>query len=185
MQNLYNAKVSFKGEGSFTFTMPYYGEVTIYPRKDIYMKNLTQQGVETLRTLRPMLLDHKLNAKPDGCYTYIDFNESIQNIPTRMSQNYNVPQQTKTVAQMKSEMIKGPIIDEEAVVNTQATETILEPVKDEEAINPETTNPADYVLTSSKHKGRRIGDLTRGQISGNMNRFNEEDLTAIKKYLNK
>lgn len=106
MPNLYNAKVSFKGEGSFNFTMPLYGEVTIYAGKDIYMRNLTQSGVEALRALRPLLLDHQLNAKPDGCYTYIDFNETNNIIPQKMPLNYRNIESSKSVAQMKAEMIK-------------------------------------------------------------------------------
>ena len=40
MENLYNAKVSFKGEGNFTFTLPKYGELTVYNGRDIYIKGL-------------------------------------------------------------------------------------------------------------------------------------------------
>ena len=68
MENLYNARLTFKGEGNFTFTLPNYGDLTIYEGRDIYVKGLTTNGVEALRQLRPLLLDHKLNAKPDGCY---------------------------------------------------------------------------------------------------------------------
>lgn len=183
MSNLYNAKVSFKGEGSFTFTMPYYGEVTIYAGKDIYMKNMTQQGVETLRSLRPVLLDHQLNAKPDGCYTYIDFNETNNIIPSKMKLNYREVVSNKSVAEMKAEMIKGPIQEEElsGITETpkeEANKIVEEPKEDLIKIN-------DYVLTSTKHKGKKIKELSKAQINGNMKRFNEEDLKMIKLYLEK
>lgn len=176
MTNLYNAKVSYKGEGSFTFTMPYYGEVTIYPNKDIYMKNLTQQGVEALRALRPTLLEHQLNAKPDGCYTYIDFNETNNIIPTKMQLNYREVVSNKSVAEMKAEMIKstGPI--EEPVELPKIEEPQEESIED--VIPTE-----DYVLTSTKHKGKKLSELSKSQIKGNLNRFNDADLKFVKAYL--
>lgn len=188
MSNLYNAKVSFKGEGSFTFTMPYYGEVTIYAGKDIYMKNLTQQGVETLRSLRPVLLDHQLNAKSDGCYTYIDFNETNNIIPSKMKMNYREVVSNKSVAEMKAEMIKGPIQEEElsGITETPKEETskIVEEKSKEEKVKNE-IKPDDYVLTSTKHKGRKIKDLSKAQINGNIKRFNDKDLEMINLYLEK
>lgn len=183
MSNLYNAKVSFKGEGSFTFTMPYYGEVTIYAGKDIYMKNLTQQGVETLRSLRPVLLDHQLNAKSDGCYNYIDFNETNNIIPSKMKMNYREVVSNKSVAEMKAEMIKGPIQEEElsGITETPKEETnkiVEEPKEDLIKID-------DYVLTSTKHKGKKIKELSKAQINGNIKRFNDKDLEMINLYLEK
>lgn len=183
MTNLYNAKVTFKGEGSFTFTMPYYGEVTIYSGKDIYMKNLTQQGVEALRALRPVMLDHQLNAKPEGCFTYIDFNETNNIIPTKMQLNYRPIVSEKSVAQMKAEMIKpnGPIPEDEGLSKSTKIEepkTIEEPKEDLVKIE-------DYVLTSTKHKGKKLSDLTKAQLSGNLKRFNDEDLKVVKTYLSK
>lgn len=115
MENLYNAKLTFKGEGNFTFTLPGYGDLTIYAGKDIYVKGLTVNGVEALRQLRPLLLEHKLNAKPDGCYKVIDLAYSKQ--PARQFQRaYKEP--VKSVAEMKKELVKGPIVEEEPVVVT-------------------------------------------------------------------
>ena len=115
MENLYNAKLTFKGEGNFTFTLPGYGDLTIYAGKDIYVKGLTVNGVEALRQLRPLLLEHKLNAKPDGCYKVIDLAYSKQ--PTRQFQRaYKEP--VKSVAEMKKELVKGPIVEEEPVIVT-------------------------------------------------------------------
>ena len=177
MSNLYNAKVHFRGEGSFTFTMPFYGEVTIFPGKDIYMKNLTQQGVETLRSLRPMLLDHQLNAKSDGCYSFIDFNDRANRITPQIPLDYRTVQsQPKSVAEMKSEMVKGPIIEEETIENVKDTEEI-------EKVKEDIVKIEDYVLTSTKHKGKKLSELTKGQISGNMKRFNEADLKVVKEYI--
>ena len=113
MENLYNARLTFKGEGNFTFTLPNYGDLTIYEGRDIYVKGLTTNGVEALRQLRPLLLDHKLNAKPDGCYKVIDLTMNKQ--PVRQFERvYKEP--IKSVADMKRELVKGPIIEEEPVI---------------------------------------------------------------------
>lgn len=113
MENLYNAKVSFKGEGNFTFTLPKYGELTVYNGRDIYIKGLNVNAVELLRQLRPLLLDHQLNAKPDGCYKVLDLTadttaKSIQNI-------VNKPKaEVKSVADLKADLVKttGPIVED-------------------------------------------------------------------------
>lgn len=113
MENLYNARLTFKGDGNFTFTLPNYGDLTIYEGKDVYVKGLTTNGVEALRQLRPLLLDHKLNAKPDGCYKVIDLAMSKQPVK-QFERAYKEP--VKSVADMKKELIKGPIIEEGPVV---------------------------------------------------------------------
>lgn len=173
--NTYNAKVSFKGEGSFTFTLPVHGEVQINAGRDIYIKGLTQSGVEALRQLRPLLLDHKLNAKPDGCYKVIDLQESIAPVQPRMDYNYRPIQSNATVADLKSELVAGPIPEEELKA-ALAEETKIEEVE------KEVSNPGDYILTSTKHKGKKISELTKGQLSGNMSKFNAEDLIAVEAY---
>lgn len=183
MENLYNAKVSFKGEGNFTFTLPKYGELTVYNGRDIYIKGLNVNAVELLRQLRPLLLDHQLNAKPDGCYTYIDFNEVQTQVPQKMNLNYRPIEQTKSVAQMKAEMIKptGPIVDDEILDKVESTEEVKEPIKENKA----EVKIEDYILTSTKHKGKRLGDLSKAQINGNLRRFNSKDLEVVNNYLNK
>ena len=117
MENTYNVRISFKGEGNFQFTLPGYGELTIYSGRDVFVKDLSVSGVETLRQLRPLMLEHKLNAKPDGCYRVIDLSKT--NRPVFIAPKV---EEAKSVAQLKAEMIKtsGPIteepIEEDAVV---------------------------------------------------------------------
>ena len=112
MENLYNAVLSFKGEGGFTFHLPRYGELTIYPGKNIFIKGLDVRGVEVLRELKSLLLEHKLNGKPDGCYKVIDLTNINNTVTPRMQPNFEREQ--KSFADLKSEMIKsnGPIIEE-------------------------------------------------------------------------
>lgn len=112
MEKTYNARLSFKGEGSFTFTLPGKGEVTIYQNKDIYVKGLSVSAVEALRELRPLLLDHKLNASPVGCYSVIDLNTVI--VPKRPFIKANEPK-LSSISDLKSSLIKseGPIIEDD------------------------------------------------------------------------
>ena len=123
MTNTYNAKLSFVGEGSFSFVLPDYGELTIYPNKDIYVKGLSVNGVEALRQLRPLLLNHQLNAKPDGCYKVIDLTKYSNKITGTFERAYKEP--VKSVADLKSELVRttGPIPVEELISNTETTET--------------------------------------------------------------
>lgn len=110
MENLYNAVVSFKGDNGFTFYLPKYGELTVYNGKDVFIKGLTTSGVEVLRELRPLLLEHKLNGKPDGCYRVIDLTQITSVTPRIMER----PEPVKSVADLKAELVKseGPIVDE-------------------------------------------------------------------------
>ena len=135
MENLYNAKLTFKGDGNFTFTLPNYGDLTIYEGKDVYVKGLTTNGVEALRQLRPLLLEHKLNAKPDGCYKVIDLAMSKQPIK-QFERAYKEP--VKSVADMKKELVKGPIVEEEpvavtpeAIISEEETKVLSEKDEDE------------------------------------------------------
>lgn len=166
MENLYNAKLSFKGEGNFTFTLPTYGELTVYAGKDIYVKGLNVTGVETLRQLRPLLLDHQLNAKPDGCYKVIDLTESTQ--PKLIKQILNTPKATvSTVADLKKDLIKttGPIIEEEPVVEDKSDEVekpeekIIEEVKEEPKV--EEIKPKTNTTKSKSTKGKTTKKNTK------------------------
>ena len=165
MENLYNAKLSFKGEGNFTFTLPTYGELTVYAGKDIYVKGLNVTGVETLRQLRPLLLDHQLNAKPDGCYKVIDLTESTQ--PKLIKQILNTPKATvSTVADLKKDLIKttGPIIEEPVVEDKsdeveELEEKIVEEVKEEPKV--EEIKPKTNTTKSKSTKGKTTKKNTK------------------------
>ena len=107
MEKVYNAKLSFKGDGNFSFVLPNYGELTIYKNRDIYVKGLTVNGVEALRQLRPLLLEHQLNAKPDGCFRVIDLNTmstKVKALENRIQAATNIP---VSVSDLKASLIKN------------------------------------------------------------------------------
>lgn len=131
MENLYNARLTFNGEGSFTFTLPKYGDLTIYQGRDVFVKGLTTNGVEALRQLRPLLLDHKLNSKPDGCFKVIDLSNGNQVIPQQI---ITKKEPVQSVADMKKELAKGPIIEDEPLLVT--TDDII-PKEEADSISEE------------------------------------------------
>lgn len=128
MENTYNVRISFKGEGNFQFTLPGYGELTIYSGRDVFVKDLSVSGVETLRQLRPLMLEHKLNAKPDGCYRVIDLSKT--NRPVFIAPKV---EEAKSVAQLKAEMIKtsGPITEESIEEDTVVVPDTIKEVKED------------------------------------------------------
>lgn len=163
MASSYNAKLSFKGDGNFTFTLPRYGELTIYAGRDIYIKGLDVNGVELLRQLRPLMLEHQLNAKPDGCYKVIEINgfKEEKKVPFERAYKEPAPQ---TVADLKASLIKsnGPIIEEptdikgEKEIESKEKENIqVEPEKDKTTQKPKTTGTKAKTGTRTVSKGKK------------------------------
>lgn len=160
MENFYNVKISFKGERDFNFILPGYGELTVYAGKDVFVKGLSVQGVEALRQLRPLLLDHQLNAKPDGCYRVIDLTTRIVNkrIPVQP-----VQKPVQSVADLKNDMIKneGPLDpnegkEPEAPVVEEAKEVIEEPKTEEPKEEaPKATKSTTKKSTSKKSNTKK------------------------------
>jgi len=126
MEKTYNARLSFKGEGSFTFALPKKGETTIYAGRDIYVKGLTAEAVEYLRTLRVVSLEHTLNAKPDGCYMVIDLNELSPIKPFRRIVDTD---RKVSVADLKASLTKAPITDEE--LNAKSSNSEMDAIVDD------------------------------------------------------
>ncbi len=169
MENLYNAKVSFKGDGSFSFTLPGYGELAVYAGRDIFIKGLTVQAVELLRQLRPLMLEHQLNAKPDGCYRVIDLTTlKVVNKPN-FERAYKEPA-PQTVADLKASLIKttGPIVEEEEIKEEpKVEEKKVDESKKEEIppIEPKETKTTKTTKTgTSKAKtGAKKGSKTKSK----------------------
>ncbi len=151
MENLYNAVLSFKGDGNFTFSLPSYGELTIYAGRDIYVKGLSVSGVEALRQLKPLLLEHKLNGKPDGCFRVIDLT-TLNNTPSKVLNRplANPIQEIKSVADLKAEMIKsnGPIVDDKE--DATDNDTTEDDTTDNDTTEEDTTEDDAIKITAKK-----------------------------------
>ena len=166
MENLYNAVLSFKGEGNFTFSLPNYGELTIYSGRDIYVKGLSVTGVEALRQLKPLLLEHKLNGKPDGCFRVIDLT-TLNNIPSKVLNGplANPIQEVKSVADLKAEMVKsnGPIVDEIEDDKENTVDTVEEDDKEDEVEKPEEVEESEKVEEPKEKEVAKKSSKTTGK----------------------
>lgn len=131
MENTFNVRLSFKGEGDLTFTLPIIGQITIWAGRDIYLKGATQRIVEILRQYRSMQLEHKLNGDATGCYRVIEVG-TIDRIPKNAYRPVAAPK-TEHIAALKAEMMKANQIaqfDEEII--TEAGQLEAEKLQEKE-----------------------------------------------------
>lgn len=131
MENTFNVRLSFKGEGDLTFTLPIVGQITIWAGRDIYLKGATQRIVEILRQYRSMQLEHKLNGDATGCYRVIEVG-NIDRIPKNAYRPVAAPKM-EHIAALKAEMMKANQIaqfDEEVI--TEAGQLEAEKLQEKE-----------------------------------------------------
>lgn len=182
----YNVRVSYRGEGVFTFTVRGIGEVQIQAGRDLYIVDADVQTIEGLRQLKPVMVDIKIGAKSDGCYKTYDMNRLRPRVEQTSRMNYSG--YVKTVEAVSSEDLSsikkagqtGPIPMEETIT----TSSLEESNKVEEV--PETVEDVDYgnyVLTSTSHKGKKLKKLSKRQLGGIKKYANDEDLKAIEEFL--
>ena len=112
MSNKFNARLTYKGEGELTFTLPVVGQISIYAGKDIYLKGATQDIVECLRQYRVMKLEHKLNGDSNGCYRVIEV-EQAQNSSVSMFRSVMMQKasQASSISDLKAQMMKSNEIE--------------------------------------------------------------------------
>lgn len=172
----YNVRVSYRGEGVFTFTVRGIGEVQIQAGRDLYIVDADVQTIEGLRQLKPVMVDIKIGAKSDGCYKTYDMNRLRPRVEKTSRMNYSG--YVKTVEAVSNEDLSsikkagqsGPIVlDEDTTNNT-------------EELN-ETVDLSDYVLTSTSHKGKALKNLKKRQLAGIKKYANDEDKEKILAYL--
>ena len=175
----FNVRVSYRGEGTFTFVVRGIGEVQIRNGMDLYIVDADIQTIEGLRQLKPAMVDIKIGAKSDGCYKTYDMNKIRPKVEQVSRMNYDfrgTPYSTvsnEDLSNIKKAGQSGPIPLEEAFVeNTQIDNT------------SDTVDYGDYVLTSTSHKGKKLKKLNKRQLGGIKKYANEEDLEAIEKFLN-
>lgn len=172
----YNVRVSYRGEGVFTFTVRGIGEVQIQAGRDLYIVDADVQTIEGLRQLKPVMVDIKIGAKSDGCYKTYDMNRIRPRVEQTSRMNYSG--YAKTVEAVSSEDLSsikkagqsGPIVLDEDTTNTT------------EELN-ETVDLGGYVLTSTSHKGKALKNLKKRQLAGIKKYANDEDKEKILAYL--
>ena len=184
--NNFNAMLYFKGEGSLTFILKKVGEITIYADKPIYLTGLDVSQVEALRNLRALKLEHKLNAKPDGCYKVINCATSkLDEYAKLRAEHIKKSEVTKEelandITNIKKNGLNGPIIDDSNVIEDTKKDTTVE---ESPVISNNVEDFKEYILTSTKHKGKKISELSTQQIKANIKKANAEDKEALENYL--
>lgn len=173
--NKFNAMLYFNGEGSLTFVLQKVGEITIYQGKPLYLKNLDVMQVETLRSLRSLKLLHILNAKPDGAFKIYDCSVSkVDQYAKLRAEHLNTKVEmtgeelASNIQDIKKAGQSGPINETPEIVET--------PDNIKEALG-------DYILTSTKQKGKALKTLSTQSIKANLKKANKADTEAITKYL--
>lgn len=119
----FNARLSFKGEGELTVTLPVIGQISIWNGRDIYLRGATTEIIETLRQYRSMQLEHTLNGEIRGCYRIIEVG-AIDKIPQNAFRPVAAPR-TEHIASLKAQMLKANEL-------THFDEEVLEEAKKEE-----------------------------------------------------
>ena len=119
----FNVRLSFKGEGELTVTLPVIGQISIWNGRDIYLRGATTEIIETLRQYRSMQLEHTLNGEIRGCYRVIEVG-AIDKIPQNAFRPVAAPR-TEHIASLKAQMLKANEL-------THFDEEVLEKAKKEE-----------------------------------------------------
>lgn len=174
----FNVRVSYRGEGTFTFVVRGIGEVQIRQGMDLYIIDADVQAIEGLRQLKPAMIDIKIGAKSDGCYKTYDMNKIRPRVEQVSRMNYDFrgtpysAVSNEDLSNIKKAGQSGPIPLEEVVVeNTQIDNT------------SDTVDYGDYVLTSTSHKGKALKNLKKRQLAGIKKYANDEDKEKILAYL--
>ena len=68
MNGKYNVLINYLGDGDFKFTVKKIGEVVISKTRPVYIYNADVDVINSLRTLRRMLIEIVIGAKPTGAY---------------------------------------------------------------------------------------------------------------------
>lgn len=73
--NSYNILIKYRGDGDFKFMVKRIGEVYISKTKPVYIYNATVEVINDLRSLKRLLIDVIIGAKPTGAYKVYDYND--------------------------------------------------------------------------------------------------------------
>ena len=186
---LYNVRLNYSGEGTFTFVVRNVGEVTIQAGRDIYLKNADVETIDGLRQLKPLRLNININGKPEGCFKTYNVLKVMSNLErsARMSYDFRDAIKNNVITTDELDAIKksaqnGPIPTDEITTNT----TVTENTNSESTTSENTTKEISYdsyVLKSTNHKGKQLKKLSKRQLGGIKKYASEEDLVAIENYL--
>ena len=172
----YNIRISFKGEDSLKFVLGVVGEIIIYAGRDIYVKGVSANLIENLRSLKQLGLEIVIGGKADGCYKTYDMTKYVPRTlrPEVPVQDKVSTADVKDIISQTSAEISEDIDDEE----------------DEESLNEsedEVESLEDYVITTegSSAEGKSLKELTERSLKGLLRYLNDEDKEKVEQYLSK
>lgn len=202
----FNARLSFKGEGELTVTLPVIGQISIWNGRDIYLRGATTEIIETLRQYRSMQLEHTLNGEIRGCYRVIEVG-AIDKIPQNAFRPVAAPR-TEHIASLKAQMLKANELthfDEEVLEKgkkeepkvdnkeeeTEKVEEVTEETTEETTKNTDNTDTVDNVsddITENEENTKPKLSMNIEEITvsvGNLRgkKIGELDAKALRKVL--
>jgi hypothetical protein len=148
MENKYNVLITYAGDGEFKFIIKKIGEVSISKLKPIYIYNVDAGVINDLRTLKRLLLNVTIGAKPTGAYKIYDFDDFTSMPKAVIGQRPNVvkaePVSNGEIASILKGGSQAPIEEPEVKVEEPKTEEPkVEEPKEDEAKEPETKPEED------------------------------------------
>lgn len=184
----YNAMIYFTGEGYINVFLPKVGETVIYAGRPIYLKNMSFDVLNSIRSLRPLRIDLKITNSSKGAYQTIDFSsytnlkEQIKNTVT--SQPKLAPVSNEELSSIFSKGTKGPIPLEECKSNTTDNTELLKDTSNKPNQEQNTVNPGYYIVDSGTHFGKTIQQVfEEGKLDAVYKRTKNQKLkTAIEEY---
>lgn len=163
----YNIRISFKGEDSLKFVLGVVGEIIIYAGRDIYVKGVSANLIENLRSLKQLGLEIVIGGKADGCYKTYDMTKYV-------------PRTLRPEVPVQDKVSTADVKD----IISQTSAEVSEDIDDEE---DEVENLEDYVITTegSSAEGKSLKELTERSLKGLLRYLNDEDKEKVEQYLSK
>lgn len=137
--NSYNILINYKGDGDFKFIIKRIGEVTITKQRPIYIYNATVEVINDLRTLRRLLLEVTIGAKPTGAYKVYDYNDYTDMPKAFVGRKPNLKNTEPMSNSDISAILKGGSKVEEPIIEETKEEVKPEPDKKPE-VKKQTNN---------------------------------------------
>lgn len=127
MENKYNILITYAGDGDFKFIVKKIGEISISRQKPVYIYNVDAGVINDLRTLKRLLLNVSIGAKPTGAYKIYDFDDYTAMPRAVVGQRPNIASAEPISNSEISSILKGgsaaPVIENTEDVKDEVTNT--------------------------------------------------------------
>lgn len=148
MEDRYNILITYSGDGDFRFMVKRIGEVSISKTRPVYIYNVTAGVINDLRTLKRLLLNVAIGAKPDGAFKVYDFNDYTAMPKAVPGQKPNLTHAEPISNSEISSILKGGNAAPIEEAKEEAKEEVKEETKKEE--KPKSTKTTKKTTTKKK-----------------------------------